>query len=54
VVITGRQIEVEQSARDLVALLWPALQCPDQELLKLRRTQEAMLHLLQGSLGSPD
>lgn len=37
VVITGRQIDVEMSARDLVALLWPALQAPDQELQKLRR-----------------
>lgn len=37
VVITGRQIDVEASARDLVALLWPALQAPDQELQKLRR-----------------
>lgn len=41
VVITGRQIDVEASARDLVALLWPALQAPDQELQRLRelRTQ---------------
>ena len=37
VVITGRQIDVEASARDLVALLWPALQAPDQELQRLRR-----------------
>ncbi len=37
VVITGRQIDVEASARDLVALLWPALQAPDQELHRLRR-----------------
>lgn len=37
VVITGRQLDVEASARDLVALLWPALQAPDQELQKLRR-----------------
>jgi len=36
VVITGRQIDVEASARDLVALLWPALQAPDQELQRLR------------------
>ena len=52
VVITGRQIEVEQSARDLVALLWPALQAPDVELAQLRKTQEAMLVLLQGTVGS--
>jgi AcrR family transcriptional regulator len=37
VVVAGRQIDVEASARDLVALLWPALQAPDQELQKLRR-----------------
>lgn len=46
VVITGRQIDVEASARDLVALLWPALQAPDQELQRLRqlrtRLQEAL------------
>jgi AcrR family transcriptional regulator len=47
VVITGRQIDVEASARDLVALLWPALQAPDQELQRLRRLrgklQDALL-----------
>lgn len=37
VVITGRQLDVDQSARDLVALLWPALQAPDQELQTLRQ-----------------
>ncbi len=37
VVITGRQLDVEASARDLVALLWPALQAPDQELQRLRQ-----------------
>jgi AcrR family transcriptional regulator len=37
VVITGRQLDVEASARDLVALLWPALQAPDEELQRLRR-----------------
>lgn len=46
VVITGRQIDVEASARDLVALLWPALQAPDHELQLLRqlrtRLQEAL------------
>jgi len=47
VVITGRQIDVEASARDLVALLWPALQAPGQELQRLRRLrghlQDALL-----------
>lgn len=47
VVITGRHIDVEASARDLVALLWPALQAPDQELQRLRRLrarlQDALL-----------
>jgi AcrR family transcriptional regulator len=46
VVITGRQLDVEASARDLVALLWPALQAPDQELRRLRelraRLQDAL------------
>lgn len=37
VVLTGRQIDIEQSAKDLVALLWPALQAPEQELQALRR-----------------
>jgi AcrR family transcriptional regulator len=37
VVITGRQMDVEASARDLVALLWPALQAPERELQALRR-----------------
>ncbi|MDT9000733.1 TetR/AcrR family transcriptional regulator [Paucibacter sp. APW11] len=36
VIIAGRQIDIDASARDLVALLWPALQAPDQELLALR------------------
>jgi AcrR family transcriptional regulator len=43
VVITGRQIDVEASARDLVALLWPAMQAPGQELQRLRRLR-AQLH----------
>jgi hypothetical protein len=43
VVITGRQIDVEASARDLVALLWPAVQAPGQELQRLRRLR-AQLH----------
>jgi AcrR family transcriptional regulator len=42
VVITGRQIDVEASARDLVALLWPALQAPDQELLRLRQLRASL------------
>lgn len=42
VVITGRQIDVEASARDLVALLWPALQAPGQELQRLRRLREEL------------
>lgn len=42
VVITGRQIDVEASAHDLVALLWPALQAPEQELLQLRQLRAQM------------
>lgn len=42
VVITGRQIDVEASARDLVALLWPAVQAPEQELQRLRRLRERL------------
>ena len=37
VIIANRQIDIDVSARDLVALLWPALQAPQQELLGLRR-----------------
>jgi AcrR family transcriptional regulator len=40
VIIAGRQIDIDASARDLVALLWPALQAPDHELLALRRLRE--------------
>lgn len=40
VITAGRQIDVDQSARDLVALLWPALQAPDRELSALRRLRE--------------
>ncbi|MEH0167002.1 TetR/AcrR family transcriptional regulator [Paucibacter sp. JuS9] len=40
VITAGRQIDVDQSARDLVALLWPALQAPDRELIALRRLRE--------------
>lgn len=46
VVITGRQIDVEASARDLVALLWPALQAPGQELQRLRRMRGQLQDLL--------
>lgn len=46
VVITGRQLDVEASARDLVALLWPALQAPDQELQRLRRLREQLQRAL--------
>ena len=46
VVITGRQLDVEASARDLVALLWPALQAPDQELQRLRRLKADLEDML--------
>jgi hypothetical protein len=49
VVITGRQIDVEASARDLVALLWPALQAPDQELQRLRRLRGQLENALSQS-----
>ncbi|MGQ3050890.1 MULTISPECIES: TetR/AcrR family transcriptional regulator [Burkholderiales] len=49
VVITGRQLDVEASARDLVALLWPALQAPDQELHKLRRLRGQLQQALSAS-----
>lgn len=49
VIIAGRQIDVDQSARDLVALLWPALQTPDAELQALRRLRSEIQHALQGS-----
>ncbi len=42
VVITGRQIDVAQSSRDLVELLWPALQAPEQELLQLRALRDQL------------
>jgi AcrR family transcriptional regulator len=44
-----RQIDIEATARDLVALLWPALQAPDQELLSLRRLRGDMLAALARS-----
>jgi AcrR family transcriptional regulator len=46
VVITGRQIDVEASARDLVALLWPAVQAPGEELARLRRLRERVAQAL--------
>lgn len=49
VVITGRQIDVEASARDLVALLWPALQAPDRELQQLRRLRSTLQDALLAS-----
>ena len=48
VVITGRQIDVEASARDLVALLWPAVQAPGEELARLRRLRERVAQALTG------
>jgi AcrR family transcriptional regulator len=48
VIIAGRQIDVDRSARDLVALLWPALQAPDQELQHLRALRQQLLSALQG------
>ena len=42
VVIARRQIDVDQAARDLVALLWPALQVPDQELQQLRQLRSQL------------
>ncbi len=49
VVIARRQIDVDQSARDLVALLWPALQAPDQELLTLRQLRQDLQRALERS-----
>lgn len=46
VIIAGRQINVDQSARDLVALLWPALQAPDQELVALRQLKARVARAL--------
>lgn len=46
VIIAGRQINVDQSARDLVALLWPALQAPDQELVALRQLKDRVARAL--------
>ncbi|MET0517638.1 MAG: TetR/AcrR family transcriptional regulator [Burkholderiaceae bacterium] len=49
VVITQRKIDIEASARDLVALLWPALQAPDQELQALRRLRSGLQAALAAS-----
>jgi len=47
VIIAGRQIQVDDAARDLVALLWPALQAPDQELQALRRMKTRVAEALE-------
>jgi AcrR family transcriptional regulator len=39
-IITQRQVDIESSADDLVALLWPAVQAPAHELLTLRRLRD--------------
>lgn len=49
VVIARRQIDVDQSARDLVALLWPALQAPDRELAQLRQLRSELREALARS-----
>lgn len=51
VIIAGRQIQVDQAAHDLVALLWPALQAPDQELVALRRMRERVDAALRDAAG---
>lgn len=48
-VITQRRIDIEASAHDLVALLWPALQAPDRELQALRRLRSELRTALAGS-----
>ena len=48
VVSTQKQIDIETSARDLVALLWPALQAPDQELMALRQLRSQLQAALSG------
>nr|WP_221439638.1 TetR/AcrR family transcriptional regulator [Roseateles oligotrophus] len=48
VIATGRQIDIASSARDLVALLWPALQAPEQELGELRQMKAGLRALLEG------
>ncbi|SEK67599.1 transcriptional regulator, TetR family [Roseateles sp. YR242] len=49
VIIAGREIQVDRAAADLVALLWPALQAPDQELQALRRLKEQIVGALNQS-----
>ena len=49
VIIAGRQIDIDASASALVALLWPALQAPDQELLSLRRMRTELAAALAQS-----
>ena len=49
VVSKQKQIDIEASARDLVALLWPALQAPDQELNALRKLRGDLLTALSGA-----
>jgi len=53
VIIAGREIQVDSAARDLVALLWPALQAPDQELQALRRLKAQVADALQAASGAP-
>ncbi len=52
VIIAGREIQVDRAARDLVALLWPALQAPDQELQSLRRLKAQVGAALAASEGA--
>ncbi|WP_431048789.1 TetR/AcrR family transcriptional regulator [Roseateles sp. L2-2] len=54
VIIAGRQIQVDAAARDLVALLWPALQAPDQELKALRRLKARVAEALDGGIDAVD
>lgn len=49
VILTGRQIDTDRSARDLVALLWPALQAPEQELQRLRALKQQLTSALAQS-----
>ncbi|WAC74703.1 TetR/AcrR family transcriptional regulator [Roseateles sp. SL47] len=51
VIIAGREIQVDRAARDLVALLWPALQAPDHELLALRRLKTQVSEALAAAHG---
>ena len=49
VIIAGRQIDVDQSTKDLVALLWPALQTPDRELQRLSKLRQEISDALARS-----